>query len=113
MAADDQPIVLKLDRRRTEVAELWVSCATDRTTPPGMTWSSSESLVDFPLVKGRFSYPVRYPDGATLTYAWRIAGRVTVAKATGTIALQITDDEPTGETYGATMPPTRFTALSG
>jgi hypothetical protein len=115
--ADALPIVIKLDRRAANVSDLWLSYGMDQSTPPGSSWSASDGFSDFPLTKGRFgdafSNPIRESDGTTTTYAWSIAGRVTPTAATGTVALNISGTQPTGEAFGFAMPATKFTAKSG
>jgi hypothetical protein len=115
--ANALPIVINLNQRRTAVEDLWFSCFTEQSNPPGMYWSGSEAFSDFPLKNGRFgdsfSYPGRYADGTTLAYAWKLNGRITSKAATGSIGMTLKGNEPTGESFSFTMPATKFTATTG
>jgi len=114
--ANEMPIVLKLDRRATKVSELALVCDTDRSTPPGWVWNSSEWLADFRLRSGRFGDTFSYPERAsdwTTTYEWKIAGRVTTRSATGSVALTVSVTESSGDAYTFVMPATKYTAATG
>lgn len=114
--AADLPIVVKLDRRRAKVADLILSCYGEESAPAVGFWSSSEWLVDFPLTGGRFGDTFSYQEkqaGGTVTYDWKVAGRVTAKAATGTFALTVNGTQTSGEPFGIQMPATAFTATTG
>ncbi len=109
------PIVIKLGPNA--VTGLWLACYSDRSTPAGMFWSSSERLGGFPLAGGRFggafSRPETEANGSTTTYDWTLAGRVTPTTATGTIALNVKVAEASRAPLSFAMPATRFAAATG
>jgi hypothetical protein len=114
----DQPIVIKLNKPGTKVVGLRFSYYTTQSTPPDMSLSRSESMTNFPLVRGRFgdswTQPERYPNGDALSFNWTVAGRVTPKSAKGTIALTAEALEgATGNTFQFQLPTARFTAASG
>jgi hypothetical protein len=108
------PIVVKLNKARTAVTELSFACLATDTTPPGMFWSASERLQNFPVHAGRFGDAWDYAeDGSTFTYHYDVAGRVTATTVKGTVAITSSGTDESGAATGFRMPATRFTATSG
>ena len=98
--AQDEPIVVRLDRRRTTVADVHVGWQSASCQPPDNFVRLADRLTDFPLRKGRFgdtweqSFDLAGGAKASLSYAVR--GRLARTSSRGMLQVTVKETDAAG-----------------
>ena len=98
--SQDHPIVVRLDARRRNVADLLFGWESSTCKPDDIYLNVDESFGGFPLGGGRFgeAFNAGYtPDeGGEGKVAYDITGRVARTRANGTVRVNLTETDPAG-----------------
>jgi hypothetical protein len=99
-SSEEEPVVVRVDRKRRKVTDLLASWRTSTCTPPSL-YRYAERLGGFPLAStGRFgdSWGDDYPmdGGGKRHFAYQLAGRVTSKAVKGTLRVTMADADPAG-----------------
>ena len=103
--SQDQPIVVRLDAKRRNVADLLYRWESSTCKPDDLYLNADEDFGDFPLSGGHFgdAFDMGYtPDqGGTGKVSYDITGRVTRSRASGTVRANLTETDPAGAVTAA------------
>jgi hypothetical protein len=97
--SQEEPIVLRLDRRRRTVTDVLVGWQTSTCEPPENFIRFGERFGNFPLRSGRFgdafADSVSAPDG-TIDFGYELNGSVARSSARGRLHVTVTSTDATG-----------------
>ena len=98
--AQDHPVVVRVDAKRRNVADLLFGWESGTCKPDDVFLSVNERFGDFPLANGRFgdAFNTTYaPDeGGEGKVAYDITGRVARTRASGSFRVGLTETDPAG-----------------
>lgn len=97
--SQEEPIVLRVDRRRRTVTDVMVGWQSSTCEPPDIYVRLGERFGGFPLRSGRFgdafTDSVRDPDG-TIDFNYQLSGSVARNSARGRLRVAVTRTDATG-----------------
>jgi hypothetical protein len=100
--SQDEPVVVRLDRKRKKIADLIVGWRTSTCEPPDGFYRVPDRLVNFPVRGGRFgaTFDSSFPSdgGGQITMAYDVAGRITRRSIRGTLNVKVTTTDAAGAT---------------
>jgi len=104
MTRQQEPVVVKVDKARTNVDDVLIGWETASCTPDGWT-RHGEDFTDFPLRASHFGdgFTHTYADssGGKLTLDYTIDGTVRRTASTGTLHVALTRTDASGATTGS------------
>lgn len=96
----DEPVVVRLDRKRKRVADLMVAWHSTTCEPPELGLRFGESWSGFAIRARRFSETFEEPfttdDGGRIVYAYDTAGSVSRRSVSGTLRVTVTQTDAAG-----------------
>jgi hypothetical protein len=97
--SQEQPVVVRLDRRRRTVADLRIGWATSSCEPPSY-FRLGDHLVNFPLRAGRFGATFSDtddgPNGSKVAVDYQVSGSVSRRAASGRLRVTFTQTDAAG-----------------
>ena len=103
--SQEQPIVLRLDKRRAKIADLLVGWESSTCEPPDRFLQIGERFSGFPMKAGRFgdAFEQSYPgsDGGSFVVSYEVDGRVARTVARGTYRARVTERDAAGATMAS------------
>jgi hypothetical protein len=97
--AQEEPVVVRVDKRRKRVSDMRVGWETASCQPPG-SMRISEWFTDFPVRGGAFgdAFSQSYPadGGGQFTYSYTLKGSVARRASQGTLSVQVKQTDATG-----------------
>lgn len=116
--SQEEPVVVRVDAARKQIADLFVSWRSSTCTPPA-GYSFPEQLTGFPLKStGRFgdAFTLDYPmdGGGKRQFDYKVAGRVTRTAVKGSLHVTFNDADPAGaQTLACDSGGITFKAVTG
>jgi len=114
--AQHEPVVVKLNAKRSKVSELRLGWYTNDCTDPNQFMNYGDALYDFRLRGRRFgdAFSQDFPrdDGGSNRWEYDISGKVAKTRASGSFAASVTYNEPGGSQVTCRLPATRWSAVS-
>jgi hypothetical protein len=114
----DEPIVVRLDRRRKQVRDVLVGWESASCTPPDAFIRFGDALGGFPLRAKRFgdiwdeSYDTA--GGGEIAYGYALGGKLARRSARGTLRVKVAERDAAGaETLNCDTGPVRWRAMTG
>jgi hypothetical protein len=96
----DEPVVVRLDRRRKKVAEVLAGWQSASCQPPDTFLRAGERFTDFPLRHARFGdawdQTFGLDGGGKSTVSYEVAGKVARRAANGTLQVQVKETDAAG-----------------
>jgi hypothetical protein len=97
--AQEEPVVVRVDKRRKRVSDMRIGWETASCQPPG-SMRISEWFTDFPLRGGAFgdSFDQTYPadGGGQFTYSYALKGSASRRASRGTLSVQVKQTDGAG-----------------
>lgn len=102
MTSQDQPVVVRLDRKGKRVGDLIIAWETSTCEPPDRFLRVPESFTGFAVRSRRFSGSfddtVSTDDGGRIAFAYNVAGKVSRRSIAGTLTVNLTGTDAAGAT---------------
>jgi hypothetical protein len=100
--SQDQPVVVRLNRKGKRVADLIVAWESSTCEPPDSFLRIPESFTGFAIrsrsFSGSFDDTVQTDDGGRVAFAYNVAGKVSRRSITGTLTVNVTGTDAAGAT---------------
>jgi hypothetical protein len=98
----DEPVVVRLDRKRKRVADLMVAWHSTTCEPPEHSFRFGEAWSGIAMRARSFSETFEEPyatdDGGRIVFAYNVAGKVSRRSMTGSLTVNVTRNDAAGAT---------------